>query len=83
MNQIPTAIITYPLQRRTAWPVMRTGRIASLLTSDTATEAATRRATKTTAAVAKPSVACAEPMTKAWAARPASRGPVHPKPASR
>lgn len=77
------AINTYPLHRRTAVPVIRTGRRASALTEDTTTAAVMSSATKTTAVVANAAITWAVETVRECAARPASNGPVQPNPASR
>ncbi len=62
---------------------MRMGRKTALLATVTVTEATIRSAPKTAAVVAKAHATWLSPPTSDWAARPASSGPVHPKPASR
>ena len=62
---------------------MRIGASVVALTVDTAIDAASKSATNISAVVVIAAAVAVPPSVKVWAARPASSGPVHPKPASR
>ena len=83
MNHAPTNRRTNPLHRFTVEPLIRIGRSTSVVAVATVTEAATSRVAKTTATVANAQMVWVVFTVRDWAARPASKGPVHPKPASR
>ena len=62
---------------------MRIGLRVAEPTELTVIDATTRRVTKTKAASPTAPIAAEELTISDWAVRPTSRGPVHPKPASK